>query len=318
MKRKLTMLAAIGAAIMSANAAASCGSAFCTTNTSWETQGLWSGAGTRVDLRFEYVRQDDLRSGSHRVAPAGKEGEDDELRSTNRNWLLSVEHSFDENWGFAVNLPFVDRTHLHIANDAGTKPTLERWDFSRLGDAHVIGRYQFSQSDPQSAATGLHFGLKLPTGAHDVANSDGEIAERALQPGTGTTDLVLGIYANGNFTEGKSGWFAQASLQQPLNSKDDFRPGRQIHLDAGYRRQLATSVDGLLQLNLHTKQRDSGAEAEPDNSGSTFVSLSPGISWAVSRDTRVYAFAQVPLYRHVNGIQLTAKWSAVGGFSYAF
>ena len=75
MKRKLTMLAAIGAAIMSANAAASCGSAFCTTNTSWETQGLWSGAGTRVDLRFEYVRQDDLRSGSHRVAPAGKEGE---------------------------------------------------------------------------------------------------------------------------------------------------------------------------------------------------------------------------------------------------
>ena len=57
---------------------------------------------------------------------------------------MSVEHSFDENWGFAVNLPFVDRTHLHIANDAGTKPTLERWDFSRLGDARVIGRYQFS------------------------------------------------------------------------------------------------------------------------------------------------------------------------------
>ena len=40
------------------------------------------------------------------------------------------------------------------------------------------------------------FGLKLPTGKYDVTNDEGEQAERTLQPGTGTTDLLLGYYWN--------------------------------------------------------------------------------------------------------------------------
>jgi hypothetical protein len=312
------LIAAASAAMLAMNAAASCGSAFCTINTSWESQGLWSGAGTRVDLRFEYVRQDDLRAGSGKASPSGTVGEDDELTTTNRNWLISVEHSFDEHWGVAVHLPFLSRTHTHIANDPNDGPTPERWDFRRVGDARIIGRYQFGQSDPTDASIGLRFGIKLPTGVHDVSNSDGVVAERSLQPGTGTTDLILGLYVNGQFDDGRSGWFAQAGLQQPLSSRDDFKPGAQLNLDAGYRRELSGSVDGLLQLNVHAKQRDSGAQAEPDLSGGRFVSLSPGLSWAVSRDTRAYGFAQLPVYRYVNGTQLTARWSLVAGISHAF
>jgi hypothetical protein len=32
----------------------------------------------------------------------------------------------------------------------------------------------------------------------------------------------------------------------------------------------------------------------------------------------VYTFAQVPLYQKVNGVQLTADWSAVVGVSWRF
>ena len=41
---------------------------------------------------------------------------------------------------------------------------------------------------------GLSFGLKLPTGEFDVRNAMGALAERSLQPGTGTTDLLLGAF----------------------------------------------------------------------------------------------------------------------------
>src|SRR5438270_604567 len=42
-------------------AAASCGSAFCTINTSWDAHGAWLEPGARLDLRYEYIRHDGCR-----------------------------------------------------------------------------------------------------------------------------------------------------------------------------------------------------------------------------------------------------------------
>jgi hypothetical protein len=46
--------------------------------------------------------------------------------------------------------------------------------------------------------------------------------------------------------------------------------------------------------------------------------VSPGISWNVGKNTQLYAFAQVPIYPSVNGVQLTADWSAAAGESWRF
>jgi hypothetical protein len=74
----------------------------------------------------------------------------------------------------------------------------------------------------------------------------------------------------------------------------------------------------MLQANYHVKGRDSGANAEPDDSGQRAVYLSPGVSWNVSRDAQLYAFVQAPVYQSVNGVQLTAAWSALAGVSFRF
>ena len=50
-----------------AMAAASCGSAFCSVNTSWDAQGTWLEPGARVDLRYEQIRQDQPRAGRRDV-----------------------------------------------------------------------------------------------------------------------------------------------------------------------------------------------------------------------------------------------------------
>lgn len=50
-------------------AAASCGSAFCSINTDWDSQAPWQDAATRLDLRMEYIHQDQLRAGTGKAAP---------------------------------------------------------------------------------------------------------------------------------------------------------------------------------------------------------------------------------------------------------
>ena len=163
-------------------------------------------------------------------------------------------------------------------------------------------------------------GLKLPTGETDVTNADGDLAERTLQPGSGTTDAIAGMYLNGpiNFGTQIATGFLQAQIQYPLNARDDFRPGNQYLLDLGMSYPLSPAWSGLMQLNAQIKDRDRGGEAEPLDSGGSFVWLSPGLSYTLTRAAKIYGFVQLPLYQRVNGIQLTAGWTAAAGASWRF
>src|SRR5512144_859307 len=100
----------------------------------------------------------------------------------------------------------------------------------------VVGRYRFGPTwtDPQSTRAGfagVTFGLKLPTGRTTVANGEGEVAERTLQPGTGTTDGLFGAYYREALGGLNASWFMQANLQLPFNAHRDFRPGEHVLID---------------------------------------------------------------------------------------
>jgi len=88
-----------------------------------------------------------------------------------------------------VSAPVVSRSHSHIDDPTGAAggPTFEKWDFTKIGDSRVLGMYRFDNEKNPVASQGLIFGLKLPTGGYRISNADGAVAERALQPGTGST-----------------------------------------------------------------------------------------------------------------------------------
>ena len=179
---------------LAAPAHASCGSAFCLINTQWGLQGLWSEPGGRADLRYEFIDQDQPRAGRDAVGVGEIPRHHDEVRTLNRNLIATLDYGFDAAWGVSFALPVVSRDHRHIHNHHGEKLD-ESWQFTRLGDARVLGRYQFPAVQEETGRTrfvGLLFGAKLPTGSFDVTNDEGEAAERTLQPGSGTTDAVLG------------------------------------------------------------------------------------------------------------------------------
>lgn len=296
---------------------ASCGSAFCGVNTSWDAQGLWDRPGLRADLRFEYIDQDQPRHGSDKVALGEIDRHHDEVRTINRNWLLNLDYGFDAHWGVSLVVPYVGRDHDHIHNHHGHQLP-EAWDFSELGDVRLIGRYQFAPQAFQDGRYGLKFGVKLPSGDHEVENAGGDRAERTLQPGSGTTDVILGAYFQHSGVDSRLRWFGQVLWQQPLAERADYRPGYQLSLDAGLSYGVSERLSALLQANVQIEGRDSGAEAEREDSGSRLLALSPGVAYALTRTTQVYAFVQLPVYQYVNGVQLTADAAYVAGVSLAF
>jgi hypothetical protein len=301
-------------------AQASCGAAFCTINTSWNLQGAAVEPGWRIDLRAEYVKQDQLRAGNDDVAAGQFARHHDEVKSRNRNLLATLDYAVNNQFGIAATLPVVDRDHLHIHNHRGARIP-ESWDFTRAGDLRVQGRYQWSMDRQKDAGLehfGLNMGLKLPTGQTHVDNAGGDRAERSLQPGTGTTDLILGAFYNRLLASQTSSWFVQGLLQQPLNRHENYEPGQRISADLGYRYEVSSRIGLLAQLNALFVERDRGAEAEPEDTGGKFVHLSPGATFAVTPGAQLYGFVQLPLYQYVNGVQLTSDWSATAGVSIRF
>ncbi len=276
-----------------------------------------SKPGTTVDLRYEYVDQDQPRTGRKQLSVGEIPHHHDEVRTLNRNLIATIDYTQDSDNGISIQLPFVKRDHEHIHNHHGAKLD-ESWHFDGIGDMRVVGRHRFAGE--QAVAHGILFGVKLPTGSTDKTDTSNAVAERSLQPGSGTTDLILGAFAGmlELLGETPTRLFAQAQVQAPVNQSDGYRPGNKYSADIGIVYPADAPVSGMLQLNLSVKDRDRGPEGEPADSGGSFVWLSPGVSYAVSRETQIYGFLQLPLYQHVNGVQLTANWTLAAGVHWRF
>lgn len=302
-------------------AAASCGSAFCTINTSWDAHGAWLEPGWSLDLRYESIPQDQPRHGTHDVGVGEIPRHHDEVLTRNHNLLATLDYTIDQDWGLNLQLPMADRHHEHIHNHMGGQVP-ESWDFTELGDVRVMARRRLATTENAAASsvatTGVNFGLKLPTGRTDVKNDEGELAERSLQPGSGTTDAVLGAYYSKHLPLRSLSWFAQALAQLPLDPHDEYRPGNRLGVDAGVRYDAGDRLGLLLQLNTLVKGHDHGAEAEAEDTGGTFVFLSPGASYAFTSSVQAYGFVQLPVYQRVNGVQLVPDYAIAVGLNVRF
>lgn len=314
----LSRLVTAGALLASEAGYASCGAAFCALNTSWNTQGVPSDPGTgRLDLRYEFVDQNKLRTNTRNLPPAADTGDTLEQRTVNRNLLATVDYTLSKDWAVSVALPVVRRTHDHVS-DPANNPTFENWKFTKAGDMRVLGYRRFAVADDPFVSYGLALGLKLPSGEFRVRNNNGLLAERSLQPGTDSTDLVWGGYFTRPGFQSDSSWFVQALVQTAKRIKDEFRPGNQYSLNTGYRFLFTDSLTGLLQMNGIFKKRDDGLNAERELSGSRSWFLSPGLNYSLTPNMEVYGFVQLPVFRQVNGVQLSAERAFVAGVSMKF
>jgi hypothetical protein len=259
-----------------------------------------------------------LRSGTHAVNRDSLTfPNDDEVqqRTLNRNLWLDLNYVSGP-WSVALQLPYHDRFHTTIAEGDTEISTSQA---SGLGDVRLLARYQLRRE--RMSSWSLQFGLKLPTGRFDQIFAEGpqtgELLDRGLQLGTGTTDLLAGVawFAR---PATNLGMFAQAALDQPLAERDDFLPSTSFNVSSGVRWLNASHFTPQLQVNVKFEGREHGAEADVENSGSTAVHLSPGITAELTAKSTAFVFVQLPVYQRVNGLQLAPHWLLSTGLRWKF
>ncbi|MGA2193061.1 MAG: TonB-dependent receptor [Nitrospirota bacterium] len=340
MHKLLGTIAALGMAAViglftstNAGACASCG---CTLSSDWENlqSPIAYTSGFRLDLRYDYLDQNQLRSGTGTIAPAAaakivnNNGPQEVERYTINNYVtLGMDYSINRVWGVNVQIPYIDRSHSSFGVESDGKvpgPGGGAYDShtSSIGDIRITGRYQGFTAD---CNLGVLYGLKLPTG---YFNRTGESTDptapgpvpidRGLQPGTGTTDAILGAYYTNDLGQ-KWDYLAQVLYQVALDSRYQYRPGNGLNANAGIRYTDLPYVIPQMQLNFRYVVRDSGGQADRISTGGTLLYISPGVSVPIiKRHLLLYSFVQFPVFQDLNGVQLAPRFTTTVGLRYSF
>jgi len=338
--------------IITLNVNASCGSSFCAIYNHWDTQGLNNTTGLSIDARYSQATADKLRAGYKKITPESPSGSDEEIedkRTVMKLLTLDFDYAFpDSPWNIGIILPLIERNHTHTLDSSVVGPFEQQGKFTELGDIRVIGKYRLSNN--LYSGNSLRVGIKLPSGATDktmtpvaphaehtegeeeeheehaeeeITGHHGNELERSTQPGSGSTDLILGYYHFGQTPGNNWGWFVSAQMQKALQTKDDYRPGTQTNLDLGASYSITSQISGLFQINLQHQQRDSGANANLASGGYS-INLSPGLSYKLTDATRIYGFVQIAARQYTKtdpetgAGQLTAPWSFSLGVNHSF
>jgi len=329
----------------SAHACATCG---CTLSAD-AAMGYSATAGWSVNLMYSYINQDQLRRGSGTVSPAQVVNDPTtgelEHDTINRQLTVGVNYSPSAAWSLSLQIPYLIRSHSSYT-DSTSAPfdpgqldpaNLSSSRSSSLGDVKFIASYQ---GWLPTHNLGVQLGVKLPTGNYGGPNaagtgtvgrnpvyfssgpSAGELLDTSLQPGTGSTDLIVGAYyyqaISQDFDVFVNGQF-QAAVAEKLDQVGaDFRPGNLGVVSVGLRYEANPKIVPQLQLNVSRKSHDQGALADGADTAGTVAYLSPGVTLAAGQNTHVYGFIQVPVYSRLDGYQLFPRWTASAGLSYAF
>ena len=288
--------------------ALTCASCGCTLTSDWLSQGLASQPGTTFLLRYDYVPQRVLRSGSNRVDRSQLTFPNDreiELSTYNHAVTAQLDHQFANDFGINLQLPFILRPHRTISEDS-LDPSTSRT--RGVGDLRIVGRW--AGLSIKGSITGIEAGLVLPTGkfrqTFRSGPSAGEPVDRGLQPGTGTVQAIIGAYHFGRIGPTLN-YLVQISGQTALDHREGYKPGSFGQASAALVYTGWRGITPQVQVNARITARDSGVNSDRPNSGGEQFAVAPGLTVDLSSKLSAFAFVELPLATRVNGYQLVPR-----------
>jgi len=318
-------------------ACATCG---CTVNSD-AAMGYSTASGWRVNLEYTYIDQDELRGGTGYATPSAVVnnpsnpslgGGEIEKDTINKYFTLGVSYRPSAAWNLNLLVPYIERDHTTYGQQqepytpAESAPDqISGAHVSNLGDIRLLASWQGLLPMHN---LGFQLGVKLPTGQtgsavnfYDGPNA-GTPLDTSLQAGTGSTDVIVGVYYHQPISENFDAFgnvqFQAAvahRLDQPGN---DFRPGNTATSSFGVRYVANPNLIPQLQLNLSRKSADQGALADTTDTAGTVLYLSPGLTAKLVGRLHAYGVVQIPVYSNLDGYQLFPRWTGTAGLSYAF
>lgn len=264
--------------------------------------------GLSVWLRYSYMNQNQNWEGGSR-ALASDNG-DKEIQTD--FYTAGAEYMVNDNWMVMAELPVYQRA-LTTTDDGtvfGAAGSVYTGHLTDLGDLELTSIYTGLSPD---MSTGLMFGFKLPTGNYTGPNGPlgGAEFDRDSLPGTGSTDIIVGAYHAGSLNSTDTlTYFAQVRYQVAFLTRDQYRSGNELDSAAGISYNLFTTgflskLAPTFQLINSYRDHDSGANADPLNSGYERVLVAPGIE-AQFNSLRIYSDVAFPVYQHTNAASSVA------------
>jgi hypothetical protein len=317
------------AALSSAPAAATCGSANCFLITGTQ-EGVVPEGRLTVDLSFRYIPQDRKIEGSHTVDEVLTPRIDFENRViepdhhseiSTQNTLVQLDLAYGVSARIALvgTLPLINnRAHEHI-DDVGTpdQAFTNADGTSGFGDVRIGVRGALLLKKENILIGGL--AVKAPTGPYRLLDSQGLINEPTLMPGTGSWDAIASLHYAHMF--GKGGLEAFGSGAWRFNGINplEYRMGDEAVINAGLSRRCGGKVTWSVQVNGRRTARDQYLGEEVPSTGATYVNLTPGLRvTAGDSDLSFYTFVQVPVYQFANEAQLAPRTGVLVGLSKTF
>ena len=285
--------------------------------------------GGAVYFEWDYSNQNTNWSGTSK-APAANNADKNILT----NWLVvGANYMINRDWGVSVRVPTASRSFLTDTDFPDAPADLQKYTVSSIGDIELMGMYAGLSND---MSKGIMFGVKLPTGDYTAPGFD-----RDTQIGTGSTDLILGGFWRGMIT-GDNAWqyFSQVRYDQPfftsstwngdLQANANYIPGLQVDAAVGivynnwYHVGPIDKIAPVLQLIYSHRQPDSGAAADPADTGYDRLYISPGVDFtkvvddASNQTLKLYGDIEIPIYQRMNGNQLVSPFLSKLILAYTF
>ena len=236
--------------------------------------------------------------------------------------VFAVPVRIDGNTVLTVVAPVL-RKELGLNRPGGSRDELSN---GGMGDMTVTLKRRFYRNDSLEGGIQAAFiaGVKLPTGAHQDRDSEGNLLPSGLQLGSGSVDVPLGV----TFTAFRDRiGFTSDFIYRLNNEADSFRFGDSANIDLalGYRlfpgsyKSFHDKVLNVyLEFNTLLSQGASLNGQEVLDSGGTVAFVSPGVQAVLTPRFLIEAALQIPVPQNLNGSQLAFSATASFGIRLLF
>lgn len=256
-------------------------------------------------ISYDYNFLNDLYNGTNKLM-------DDSRERVTQTILLQTVYPFSDK--FSVNALFTyvgqERT---IFSEIGTNITRT----NGLGDVVLLGQYTVLSNLKRSLV--IAAGPKLPVGRFDATDDEFNlVVSPDLQPGSGSLDGIIGL----SFSEGHLFTVSGLSLfttigyrlttpARRFDGDDKYRFGNESMLSVGLTKNFLINRMGIIPMvNLRYRNTASDRIGELDvaGTGGDWVYLVPGVNIELSNSLSFNASAELPIYRNLDGTQLTTSY----------
>lgn len=244
---------------------------------------------------------------------SGNEQLNDDTRIRNTHSFL-LESSYDISKAFSVSALFsVVRQERIISTFGDPDITIN----TGLGDAIILVRYNLLTARPQSPhQLIIGLGPKIPLGRTDHQDERGITLPADLQPGTGSWDMMgWGFYQYTGLIRPSTSLFALSTFRYSgtnptYNNVQAYRFGNEFQIQTGLSDRFligSLMIDPSLMLRYRTVGTDQINGNLFANTGGHWLDLVPGLQINLGQKAYWRISANLPLFRSLEGTQLTTS-----------